>query len=134
MRGVDFEYAIKKDVRNNPIVREVDSERQRQLWKSLGIGGVLVAVALFSAWQNYALVQHGYDLQALQQDMQAEEIINRRLRLEIETLSSPAHIEALASRLKLVAPGADEAVVIERVVPAAPPGASVVARAGAEQE
>ena len=28
-----FEYAIKKDVRNNPIVREVDEARQRQLWK-----------------------------------------------------------------------------------------------------
>jgi len=24
MSGLDFEYAIKKDVRNNPIVREVD--------------------------------------------------------------------------------------------------------------
>ena len=23
-----FEYAVRKDVRNNPIVREVDSERQ----------------------------------------------------------------------------------------------------------
>ena len=27
-----FEYAIKKDVRNNPIVREVDERRQRELW------------------------------------------------------------------------------------------------------
>ena len=31
MSGVDFEYAIKKDVRNNPIVREVDEARQRQM-------------------------------------------------------------------------------------------------------
>ena len=32
----DFEYAIKKDVRNNPIVREVDEARQRQLcmWRN----------------------------------------------------------------------------------------------------
>ena len=30
MSGVDFEYAIKKDVRNNPIVRELDEERARQ--------------------------------------------------------------------------------------------------------
>jgi cell division protein FtsL len=134
MSNADFEYAIKTDIRNNPIVREVDEARQRQMRRSLAIGALLVAVALFSAWQNYALVQHGYELQALQEKMQAEEIINRRLRLEIETLSSPAHIEELASRLKLVAPGAEEAIVIERVVPAAPPGASVVARAGAGQE
>ena len=38
MSSIDFEYAIKKDVRNNPIVREVDQERQRQLWRSLAIG------------------------------------------------------------------------------------------------
>ena len=31
-----FEYAIKKDVRNNPIVREVDEARQRELWRSVG--------------------------------------------------------------------------------------------------
>ena len=34
MSGVDFDYAIKKDVRNNPIVREVDAARQRQIWRS----------------------------------------------------------------------------------------------------
>ena len=30
-----FEYAIRKDVRNNPIVREVDEARQRELWKTI---------------------------------------------------------------------------------------------------
>ena len=34
-----FEYAIRKDVRNNPIVREVDEARQRELWKSVGFSG-----------------------------------------------------------------------------------------------
>ena len=37
-----FEYAIKKDVRNNPIIREVDEERQREMWK-------LAAVASWEA-------------------------------------------------------------------------------------
>ena len=53
----------------------------------------------------------------------------RQLRLEIETLKSPKRIETLATRqLHLVAPSRDEAIVIERVVPADPPAASVVAR------
>lgn len=42
-----FEYAIKKDVRNNPIVREVDRHRQQEMWKAVGVGVVLVAVLLF---------------------------------------------------------------------------------------
>ena len=66
MSGVDFEYAIKKDVRNNPIVREVDAARQRQIWRSLWVGGLLVVVVLFSAWQNSELIQHGYNMQRLQ--------------------------------------------------------------------
>src|SRR5213076_2374232 len=43
-----FEYAIKKDVRNNPIVREVDNARQRELWKWAGVAAFLVVVLLFS--------------------------------------------------------------------------------------
>jgi cell division protein FtsL len=127
MSSADFEYAIKKDVRNNPIVREVDEARQRQLWRSLVIGGLLVAVLLFSAWQNFELVQHGYRLQQLQALIAEEQEINRRLKLEVEVLRSPQRIERLAEQLDLVAPGKGQAIVIERVVPSALPGASVVA-------
>lgn len=128
MSTMDFEYAIKKDVRNNPIVREVDEARQRQLWRSVAIGAVLVAVLLFSAWQHFELLQHGYKIQQVQQERAAEEEINRHLRLEIETLRSPARIERIATReLHLVSPTRGQAIVIERVIPAAPPEKSVVA-------
>jgi cell division protein FtsL len=128
MSAIDFEYAIKKDVRNNPIVREVDEARQRQLWRSAGIGGMLVAVVLFSAWQHFELVQHGYRIQQLQAERSAEEEINRHLRLEIETLRSPSRIERIATKeLHLVTPAHGQAIVIERVTPAAPPEKSVVA-------
>ena len=127
-RELDFEYAIKKDVRNNPIVREIDEERQRQLWRTAGISAVLVVVVLFSAWQTFELVRHGYEIQRLERDRAAEEEINRHLRLEIETLRSPRRIEEMAIRdLKLVAPDRDKAIVIERVTPTAPPEKSVVA-------
>jgi hypothetical protein len=62
MSGIDFEYAIKKDVRNNPIVREVDEARQRQLLQTVVIGGFLSLVILFSAWQRFALVGHSYEM------------------------------------------------------------------------
>ena len=59
MSAVDFEYAIKKDIRNNPIVREVDQARQRELWRSLAVGAFLVGVLLFSAWQHFELISNG---------------------------------------------------------------------------
>lgn len=124
-----FEYAIRKDVRNNPIVREVDEERQRELWKWVSIAALLVSVLLFSAWQHFELLRHGYEIEDMQRQRAAEEETMRRLKLEIETLRSPARIEALATqKLHLVAPSSDEAVVIERVQPTDPPAKSVIAR------
>jgi len=128
MSAVDFEYAVKKDVRNNPIVREVDHARQQQLWRSMGIGVFLVAVLLFSAWQHFELLRHGYRIEVMQRERAAEEEVNRQLRLEIETLRAPQRIEKIATeQLHLVAPSRDQAIVIERVTPAAPPEKSIVA-------
>ena len=124
-----FEYAIRKDVRNNPIVREVDEARQRALWRSVAVAGILVVVLLFSAWQHFELLRHGYRIEQMQRERAAEEELTRQLRLEIETLRSPKRIESLATgRLHLVAPGRDDAIVIERIVPADPPDNSIVAR------
>ena len=124
-----FEYAIRKDVRNNPVVREIDRERQREMFRSVAIGVFLVSVLLFSAWQHFELLRHGYRLEQMQKERAAEEEISRHLRLEIETLRSPARIERLATtRLRMVAPGPDDASVIERVLPSTPPPRSVVAR------
>ena len=95
-----FEYAVKKDVRNNPIVREVDEARQRELWKWVGIAGLLVGVLLFSAWQHFELLRHGYQLEQLKKEQLAEEDLGRRLRLEIDTLRSPKRIEALGAEVK----------------------------------
>ena len=129
MSSVDFEYAIKTDVRNNPIVREIDRSRQRELWTSVGIGSLLVLVLLFSAWQHFELLRHGYQVEELQQERAVQEELTRQYRLEIETLRSPKRIESLATqRLHLVAPADGDAIVIERVLAADPPARSVVAR------
>ena len=129
MTGESFEYAIKKDVRNNPIVREVDEARHRELWKSVALAAFLVVVLLFSAWQHFELLRHGYRVEQMQRERAAEEEAARQLRLEIDKLRSLQRIEALATRkLRLVAPSKDEAIVIERVVPSEPPSSSVVAR------
>ena len=124
-----FEYAIRKDVRNNPIVREVDHARQRELWKSVGLTAFLVVLSLFFAWPHFEMTLNGYRIEQLQKEKDAEEEMTRQLRLEIETLRSPKRIETLATTtLHLVAPTQDEAIVLERVVPAELPASSIVAR------
>ena len=125
-----FEYAIKKDIRNNPIVREVDRDRHRQMWRTAGVCVFLVSVVLFWAWQHFELLRHGYRLEQMQRERAAETEIHRPLRLEIETLRSPVRIERLATdRLRMVSPGPGDASVIERVqAPPVPPRSAVARR------
>jgi cell division protein FtsL len=123
-----FEYAIRKDVRNNPIVREVDEARQRELWKSVGLTVGFVIVLLFFAWPHFELMVNGYKIEKLQKEKDVEEEMTRQLRLEIETLRAPQRIELLATtHLHLVTPNQDEAIVLERVIPAELPASSIVA-------
>lgn len=124
-----FEYAVRKDVRNNPIIREVDAERQTEMRKSLGLAVLFVIAVMFWTWQHFELVRHGYRLDEVQRAQAVEEDVARHLRLQVETLRSPKRIETLArGRLNLVTPTREDAIVIERVVPADPPAKSVVAQ------
>ncbi len=123
-----FDYAISKDIRNNQIVREIDHSRHRELWRWTAIGTVIVALLVYSAWQHFELLRHGYQIERMQQEQAAEEEINRHLRLEVETLRAPRRIEKIATeQLHLVAPSRGQAIVIERVTPSALPDKSVVA-------
>jgi cell division protein FtsL len=128
MTAETCEYAIKKDVRNNPIVREIDRERNREMVRSVGIGVFLVVVLLFWAWQQFELRRNGYRLEQVQQERAVEADVNRHLRLEVQTLQAPERIERIAlNRLRMVAPRAEDASVIERVIETPPPPRSVVA-------
>jgi cell division protein FtsL len=128
MKAETFEYAIKKDVRNNPIVREIDRERNREMVRSVAIGVFIVAVLLFWAWQQFELRRNGYRLEQMQQERAGEAEVNRHLRLEAQTLQAPERIERLAlGRLHMVTPRPEDASVIERVVETSPPPRSVVA-------
>src|SRR5687768_2991037 len=129
MSGESFEWAIKKDVRNNPIVREVDLERHREMWRSVGISVFLVVVLLFIVWQQNELKQYGYRMETAQDELEKEEITARQLRLEIETLRAPERIQDRAvKQLHMIEPGPGDAAVIERVFEPAAPPKSVVAQ------
>lgn len=126
---MDFEYAIKMDVRNNPIVREIDQARQRELWRSVAIGVGLVIVVLFSLWQRFAVIQVSTEIERMQRSVQEEQEVNRQLRLEVETLSAPRRIAKLAGErpLQMVMPNQASTLILERATMVPPPSGSVVA-------
>lgn len=123
-------YAVGKVVQNNPIVREIDEIRQREMWQWVWMGVVLVVVLLASITLHLRLLQHAYDMEALQRARAHEDEATRQLRLDIDTLSAPRRIEDFATRrLHMVAPAPADAIVIQRVVaPERPPSSVVAAR------
>jgi cell division protein FtsL len=124
-----LDYAISKDVRNNQIVREIDHSRQRDLWRWAWIGSVILALVVYSSWQHFELLRHGYRVEQMERARKQEVEINRHLRLTIQTLKAPQRIAAIATgQLRMVEPTSAEAVVLERAVPVEPPSKSIVAR------
>ena len=99
---MDFEHAIKRDVRNNPIVRELDQARQRELWRWMLVGGALVGVILFSLWQRFSVMRVATQIEYAERQLSQELELQRRLRLEVERLSAPRRIEQLALRARMV--------------------------------
>lgn len=131
MNSIDVEYAIKKDVRNNPIVREADTRQRQDFVRTAAAWALIVLMALFAAWQHFEILRHGYQIEKLQHERAEEELINRRLRLTIETLTSPERIEHIATTdLHMVVPPPNSTLVIERMTPAKADKA-IVASAGA---
>jgi cell division protein FtsL len=126
---MDFEYAIKMDVRNNPIVREIDESRQRELWRWVAIGVSLVIVVLFSLWQRFSVIRVGTEIEQMERALQEEREINRQLRLDVETLSAPRRIAKLAAArpLNMVMPDQSSTLILERATVTQPPSSSMVA-------
>ena len=126
--SIDVEYAIQKDIRNNPVVREVDTQQKQDFLRTACWTALMVTMLLFAAWQHFRIVQNGYEVQKLQQARAVEEALNRKLRLDVETLRAPQRIERIALHdLHMVAPQSKDTLVIERATPASPDKAIVAA-------
>jgi hypothetical protein len=125
--SIDVEYAIKKDVRNNPIVREVDLAQRRDFRRTVWLAVLVVATLLFSAWQHYEVVLYGSRIASAQEQLVSERSKNRQLRVEHESLVAPALLARRGlDELHMVAPSPNDTMVIE-IVPATTARQGIVA-------
>jgi hypothetical protein len=127
--SVDTEFAVRRDIRNNPVLREVDSRHRGELRRYMLLVGLGVALFLFSAWQRNSVWQHRLEIDALTRDRAQEEDLNGRFRLTLETFGAPKMIEERALQLGLRPPLSSETIIIERTpAPASAPATGVVAQ------
>lgn len=125
--SIDVEYAIKKDIRNNPVVREVDHGQKREFRRTLWLTVLVVGALLVSVWQHYDVVSYGYQIEDVRKQLAQEETWNRQLRVEYERLHSPQYVEKRAiQELHMAQASPGETLVIEKV-PATTAGKGIVA-------
>jgi hypothetical protein len=128
--SIELEYAVKKDIRNNSVVRQADARQRAELRRMRAMVGVVVAMLLFSAWQHFGRLDATVRIERLRmaQDDEAEK--NRQLRLNLERLRSPGKLASQAARLGLRPPTLTETIVIDRIAqPADAALGSIVASA-----
>lgn len=125
--SIDLEFAIKQDIRNNPVVREVDLAQKKDFLRVLVWASAVVAMLIIALTPRFNAVFEGYKIEELRAEVEREREINRRLTLELETQSRPDVIEQRARRLGLVDPTEADVVVVERVPPSAVPNRAIVA-------
>ena len=114
--SIDLEYAIKQDIRNNPVVREVDRDQAREFFRTLLWAGGGVAMLLFALLPRTNLLATGYHVEKLREALAEEAVFERQYRLELEMLRRPQEIQSRAERdLGMVAPTEGATVVLERV-------------------
>ena len=119
--SVDLEFAIKQDIRNNPVVREVDSEQKREFIRLLVWAGAIVVMLLVALAPRYKTVADGYGIEDLREELAREVANGRKYRLEFETWLRPQVIEYRAIReLGMSLPTEHDTLVLERV-PKSPP-------------
>jgi hypothetical protein len=92
----DLEFAIKQDIRNNPVVREVDLDQKREFirmlgWSALAIGTLMFALVPRATRQARIQDRHPQGRLAAEQEWQ------RAYNLELEEPASPQEIRVARS-------------------------------------
>jgi len=116
MSSIDLEYAIKQDIRNNPVVREVDRDQKREFGRTLLWAAAVVGMLMFVLWPKTTRVATGYEVEKLRLAVADELRFQRMYRLEYEMLTRPQELQKRAvHELQMVEPTERNTVVFERV-------------------
>jgi len=111
-----IEIQFDKKIDNSRVIREVDLRCRTEYICITLLGAVFVFGTLFYAWQQFQWIQHGYEIQAAERQIDELAEVNRILRLERANLASPQRIERIArQQLGMVSPVASQYVAIDNL-------------------
>jgi Cell division protein FtsL len=125
--SIDLEYAIKRDIKNNPIVLEIDRQQKREFMRTLSLVALVVVMLIVWAVQHASVQYTGNAIAEKRREQAVEAELNRKLRLELGRLRAPQYLADRAAReLHMFMPGSRQTIVLE-MLPAQTAGKAIVA-------
>jgi len=127
----DLEFAIKQDIRNNPVVREVDLDQKREFVRMLGWAALAMGMLIFALWPRASATTQGYEIQRLRAELAKELEYQRNYRLELAHELRPETVRKRAiSELHMIDPATDAILPLD-VVPSHPPASRAIVASAA---
>ena len=93
-----MEFRTVKRIDNSRLVRHVEPAKQRNLFKTTGLGGVVALFFLFYIFQHFKCIDLSFELEDLKSQQAKVAQLNSELRLEIANLRDPMRIDVIARR------------------------------------
>ena len=93
-----MEFRTVKRIDNSRLVRHVEPAKQKSLFKTAGLGGVVALFFLFYIFQHFKCIDLSFQLEDLKAQQAQATQLNSELKLEIANLRDPMRIDVIARR------------------------------------
>jgi cell division protein FtsL len=93
-----MEFRTVKRIDNSRLVRHVEPAKQRNLYRTAGLGGVVALFFLFYIFQHFKCIDLSFQLEDLKAQQSQAAALNSELKLEIANLRDPMRIDVIARK------------------------------------
>jgi len=93
-----MEFRTVKRIDNSRLVRHVEPAKQRNLYRTAGLGGVVALFFLFYIFQHFKCIDLSFRLEDLKAQEAQAAALNSELKLEIANLRDPMRIDVIARK------------------------------------
>jgi cell division protein FtsL len=97
-KAAHTEFHTVKRIDNSRLVRHAEPARQRGLYRTAGLGGVVAVFLMMYVYQHFQCIDLSFQLEDLKARQTQCMALNSELRLEIEGLRDPRRIDVIARR------------------------------------
>lgn len=93
-----MEFRTVKRIDNSRLQRHVEPAKQRNLYRTAGLGGVVALFFLFYIFQHFKCIDLSFQLEDLKAQQAQAAALNSELKLEIANLRDPMRIDVIARK------------------------------------